>query len=450
MGCNCSCDSSENEFEISNPNNLIVKNIPKEIKRNKDVYIRPVINDYKILKENSKKIQKIYLKSKKSEKYPLLKFQKEVDYKTQNNAGIHKIKIIKYSPNTKNKEIIKKIKSKKIKIKIKKKKIEFNPLNIQYLKDITQDSYSYFYLDNTFTVFNSVNNILYLIYSTRNRAIISYNLIENKKINEIKNAHKELIINFRHYLDKPNKTDLVISLSYDNNIKLWNINLWECISNLNEINKNGYSLTACFLNDNNKYYILTSNYSDNSELIKIYDINGEKVKEISGSGDDASFIDAYYDEKLNKNYIITGNIGYCKSYDYNENNLYHIYGDNDLEDHCCVIINKNKEIIKMIESSGDGSIRIWNFHSADLLDHIIVSKKRLFGMILWNDEYLFVGCEDKSIKLLELESGDIINNLIGKNKAVLTIKKLFHPKYGKCLISQGIKDNQIKLWIYKK
>ena len=104
----------------------------------------------------------------------------------------------------------------------------------------------------------------------------------------------------------------------------------------------------------------------------------------------------------------------------------------------------------MIESSGDGSIRIWNFHSADLLDHIIVSKKRLFGIILWNDEYLFVGCEDKSIKLLELESGDIINNLIGKNKAVLTIKKLFHPKYGKCLISQGIKDNQIKLWIYKK
>ena len=54
------------------------------------------------------------------------------------------------------------------------------------------------------------------------------------------------------------------------------------------------------------------------------------------------------------------------------------------------------------------------------------------------------------IKLIEIKSGDIINNLIGKNKVVLTIKKLFHPKYGQCLMSQGNKDNPIKLWTYKK
>ena len=29
---------------------------------------------------------------------------------------------------------------------------------------------------------------------------------------------------------------------------------------------------------------------------------------------------------------------------------------------------------------------------------------------------------------------------------VLTIKKIFHPKYGDCLISQGNDLSQIKLW----
>ena len=449
MGCNYSYDNSENDFEIlkTNPSYLIIKNNANN--KNRETYIKSVIDDYKILNENSKnRIKKINLMSKRSEKYPLLRFNNESNNSRQDNNKINKIKVTKYNPNTKNKEIIKKLKIKK-KIKIKIKKVS-NPLNIQYLNDITKDSYSYFYLDNTFTVFNSIDNILYLIYATKNKSIISYNLIENKRINEIKNAHKELIVNFKYYLDKNTKTDLILSISYDNNIKLWNVNIWECLCNFSDVNKNGFLLSSCFLIENNNYYIVTSNYSDNSELIKIYDIKGKKIKEINNSGDDASFIDTYYDEKVNKNYIITGNIGYVKSYDYDDNNLYHIYGDNDLEDHCSVIINNSKDIIKMIESSGNGSINIWNFHTGDLLNKIIVTKKRLFGLCLWNEEYLFVGCEDKTIKLIELKTGDVINNLYGKNKVVLTIKKLFHPKYGICLLSQGNKDSQIKLWIYKK
>ena len=450
MGCNYSYDNSENDFEIlnNNPNFLIVKNNSK----NREVYLKSVIDDYKILNENAKKIKKIYLKSKRSEKYPLLRPREETTNYKQNKNNIKKIKIIRSSPNTKNKEMIKKLQIKKIKIRkinIKKEK-EISPLNIQYSNDITKDSFSYFYLDNTFTVFLSVDKILYLIYATKNRSIVSYNLNENKKVNEIKNAHNELIVNFRYYFDKKNKTDLMISISYDNNIKLWNINIWDCICNFNVVNKKGYLLSACFLKDNDNYYIITSNYSDDSELIKFFNLKGEKVKEINNSGDDVCFIDAYYDEKLNKNYVITGNIGYVKSYNYDESNLYHVYGDNDMEDHCSVIINNSKEIIKMIESSGDGSIRIWNFHTGELINQIIVTKKRLFGMCLWNEEYLFVGCEDKTIKLIEINSGEIINNLIGKNKIVLTIKEIFHPKFGRCLLSQGSKDNQIKLWASRK
>ena len=500
MGCKCVYDDSEKDFQIlSNNNYLIVENKLKNKNNKKDIRIQSVIEDYKQLKKKSKKL-KIKYKSKKSVKNVGKNLQ------SRNPKGIiNTIKILHYNSNSKNKLSEKTVKiltnignrttrdktyrssnssasngkiilnkncikgniqynlnknkvynnksENKTNIKhdeiTEEKKPKKDAEKIQYISDLTKESYSYFYLDNTFTVFNSIDNILYLIYGTINKSIISFNLLENKKVIEIKNAHKELITNFRYYLDKKNKRDLVISLSYDNNIKLWNINNWECLSDIEEINKNGYLLSACFLNDNNNYYIITSNYSDNSELLKVFDLNGTKVKELKSTGDDASFIDTYYDIKLNKNYIVTGNIGYVKSYDYNEEQLYHEYGENDLEDHCSIIIFDKDEIVKMVESSGDGNIRIWNFHTGELLEKLAITKKRLFGMCLWDEEYLFVGCEDKTIKLIDLKSGDVINNLIGYNKVILTIKKINHPIYGKCLLSQGNYNNQIKLWANK-
>jgi WD40 repeat protein len=447
MGCNYNHDDSENDFEIlnNNQNYLLIKNGSKT--KNNEIRLKSVIEDYKVLHENAKNVRKIKLKSKRKEVYPFLKKEAYLIKKKEKGKNpIAKIKLPSYSPNTKNQEIIKQLRSKMLTAR----SPEPTPAKISYFKDVTKDSFSYFYLDNTFTVFNSVNNILYLVYATKDKSIISYNLIEDKKIIEIKNAHKELVVNFRYYCDKEHKRDLIISISYDNNIKLWNVNQWECLCDFSDINKSGYSLSACFLKDKDEYYIITSSYSDNTELLKVYNLNGQKIKNIDNAGDETSFIDTYFDNKLSKYYIITGNIGYVASYDYNENKLYHKYGEDDMEDHCSVIVNEKEEIIKLIESCGDGNIRIWNFHTGELVKKIMVTKKRLFGLCLWNEEYLFIGCEDKTIKLIELKTGDVINNLIGNNKIVLTIKKLFHPKFGKCLLSQGNKDNQIKLWINKK
>ena len=60
--------------------------------------------------------------------------------------------------------------------------------------------------------------------------------------------------------------------------------------------------------------------------------------------------------------------------------------------------------------------------------------------------YLFIGCEDKTIELIELDKGINVKNLIKHRNNVLTIKTIIHPKYGKCLISQGFANDQIKLW----
>ena len=201
------------------------------------------------------------------------------------------------------------------------------------------------------------------------------------------------------------------------------------------------------LNDNNQNYILTSicNYPGS---IKVFDLNGIEIKEINDSCDETGLIDIYHDYKLFNTYIVTGNEGYIKAHDYSKNQVYHKYNDNRLNNYIDSIVFIKNEIIKMIESCCDGNIRIWDFHSGKLLNRIKVKNKLLKGICLWNNNFLFVGCEDSEIKLIELSKGIIVKELKCHKGYVLTIKAIIHPKYGKCLISQGT-DDKINLWINK-
>ena len=131
--------------------------------------------------------------------------------------------------------------------------------------------------------------------------------------------------------------------------------------------------------------------------------------------------------------------------------MYHIYieGYDDifLNDHDCVFIIHDKGITKMFESCEDGCIRIWDFHSAKLLNKIIVSENKLYGLCLWNKDFIFVGCDDNTLKLIDLKKNFVINNIKTEGLIVNT-KKMNHAIYKECLITQDWK-NQIKLWIIK-
>ena len=324
-----------------------------------------------------------------------------------------------------------------------------NPINITNFKEITKDSYTYLLLDNTFTVFKSINEILCLIFANEEKSILSYNIVNNEKINEIKNAHNEYITNFKYYFDRINLRDLLISISCDdNNIKLWNMNNWECLLNLKDLYKKGSIYSACLLYNNNQNFIIASNFCIIFQPIKILDFNGNKINEIN-INNKVCFIDTYYDKKLSKNYIVTGNIDCVYSFDFNKNEIYHEYseGGNNKKDHSSIIVNNINDIIRLIESSDDGNIRIWNFHTGELLNKISGNSAYLYGICLWNNEYLFVGCEEKEIKLISLINGNIIKNLKGHSDSVITVKKIIHPTYGECLLSQGNENDQIKLWI---
>ena len=340
---------------------------------------------------------------------------------------------------------------------IKKKENKINngeiicPEKIHFLKDISNDSYSDYILDNSFCALKSFyNDVIYLIYSTKNKSIISYDLIDNKKLIEVRKAHNSLITNFRHCFDKINETDLIISISADdNNLKLWNFNNFECLLNLKNINETGKLYSSCFLNNNNHYYIITSQYrkylGNISELIKVFDLKGNKIKEIPNSNDRTCFIDTYND------YIITANYNYVKSYEFNKNIIYKIYSENDNQNHYSAIINHKKDstTVELIEISEDGNVRIWDFHMGILLRKIKVGNDFLCGICFLNNNMIFVGCEDKTIELIDLNKGNIIKNLIGHRNNVITVKKIIHPLHGICLISKGYANDKMKMWICK-
>ena len=83
-------------------------------------------------------------------------------------------------------------------------------------------------------------HILYLVYSTKKKSMICYDIKNKTLISEIKNCHKGYITGLRHYADKINKIDIIMSMSNEeNNIKLWNIRNMTCILDLLRINKIG-------------------------------------------------------------------------------------------------------------------------------------------------------------------------------------------------------------------
>ena len=416
--------------------------------QNKDFLINDIYNKYNTLQSDIEKMKNDYNRiNNKLNKaiYEINKLKEEIEFLRKENLKTNKP----------NKNIVPK------------NLLEINPINLNNVYNLVNDSYNIDYLDNTFTLYNSKNNCLYLVYTTEKKSIKFYSFGGQKVIQEIKNAHEDYITNFRHCFCKTEDKDIIMSISgWINNIKLWDGDNYQCLLNLYNVYTVGYLFSACFLviknkNQDNKknnndlveeeYYFLTSNrnHLGGGESIKIYDLKGKEIKKVSDSKENTCYIDTYLErgKDFNRYYILTGNSGYAKSYDYYSNKLYKKYYDKDnIGDHFCVIAKRIEDVLKLVESCGDGFIRIWNFHSGDLLTKIDC-KNGLLGICIWSHEYLFTGCKDNTIKLIDIKNEKIIKSFIGHNNYVCTIRKIVHPQYGGCIISQSWHNDEIKIWM---
>ena len=321
---------------------------------------------------------------------------------------------------------------------------QFNYSNIL---NVTR-AYSRWGLDNTFTIIN-FDGISYLIYATINKSIISYNINDEKISIEIKKAHKSDITNFRYYHKKNTNKIIIMSVEgCESNIKLWDFMNWNCILNLSSIYRFGSIFSSCFIEENNINYIITSCSSENEE-IKIFDFSGTFIKSINDSKEKTLYVDNLFLKKNDKLYIISGNDGYVKSYDYNDNKLYHTYNDHADSWHCSIKTLYEGDKVKLIDSCWkDDYVRIWDFNEGFLLNKIRTNGTNIKCIYIYNENKIFVGCYDKSIRLIDIKKEKIIKTFLGHKDWVCSINKITHPKYGKCLISQGLgKNEMIKIWV---
>ena len=322
---------------------------------------------------------------------------------------------------------------------------DFSSIHIE--RSIAEDSYNNDF-NNSFCVFESINQILYLIYTNENFSIITYNLVKFQKINEIKKAHRSSIIGFRHYSDKKNKRDLIISISIkDNNVKLWNINDFELLFDYQKINNNGFINSACFLSNNSDIYIVSSNFNfmAYTEPIKVFDLNGKLVQILDTFNEIIFFLDVYYDKILSMSFIISCGYESVQSYDFNGGIIYNQYFEEEKYRYNSALINDSENEIKLIAPNTIGYIVIWNFHSGELINKIKAAKDILYDICQWDNNSFIIG-GDYELKIINIKNKEIIRELINTKRLIRTIKKFTHTYFGECLIVQDKGKGKLNIW----
>ena len=345
------------------------------------------------------------------------------------------------------------------------KKNEINDINksvpkdLKFSRNIAVDSYSEWGIDNVFAAFISVDKIPFIVYTTQDKALIIFNIEKRKAVNYIKKAHNNYITNIHHLYDEIEKRDIILSVSSkDNVIKLWNFSNLKLLFKSKSINKKGSLLSACFLKYDGKYCIATSNGGLDPidyEPIKIFDFKGKKILEIDNSNHNTNFITTYYDNEVS-DFIISGNDGFIKSYEINLSSSCATFVDKMYENEfnsqnlsksyrSAVVISNGKDTM-LIGSHDDGDIRIWDFYEIKLIRKIKSGNNSLRGICKWNENYIFIGSKDKTIKIVDIKNGTIIKSIGGHKGTVISLKVIKLDKFGYYLVSQGMGKGEINLW----
>jgi hypothetical protein len=327
------------------------------------------------------------------------------------------------------------------------KNLSINKVQLNFIKSI--EAYSINPYKNSFIIFNSpLSSIQYLVFATKEKNIISYDLNSNKVLTRINQS--EDIMRFEYIFDKKNRRDLLMAYNLLNYLKIYDIKNWNIILKIDKVNNLGVLHSACFLHyiKENEYFIITSN--DNyfkPDYIKVYDLKGNIKQEIKNSNENTFCVKTFNDESNSKTFIIAMiKNDFIKSYDFDNNTLYKKYSEKGIEGYSNMEIIKTKEgIIKLITScAAYGLILIWNFNSGILLNKIITGEK-FFTFFLYNEKILFIGTMKGDLILMDLLSQDKKNIKNIHENYINCINNFIHKTGENCLVTQG-NDNIIKIY----
>ena len=317
------------------------------------------------------------------------------------------------------------------------KKIEKNPPKLfKVSKCISKESHINLahsslnaYIDNAFSIFKSIDNKYFLIFSHTpdyiNYSLIIYDLIYQQIIIKRFNAHEDRIYTCRHYFYEKNKNDLLITSSFDKFIKIWNIT--QNFSLMYKLKPDyDYKTNTYLLAENLLFYqnlfIITSAYEINSDGYEIlfYDIskNSFQRKEIEliNSKDNTNYLDVYY-EKDTPN-ILAGNYENIKIFDFPKKKLIKKFHDNHKKINYYSVIIKENEILNkktLIATGADGILRIWDYSNSNLLHKLEDKIIKCVGLCLLNKQFILAASTEGNILEYDLYSNKLVEEFNRNN-----------------------------------
>ena len=292
-----------------------------------------------------------------------------------------------------------------------------DPNELVFKQDICSNSHKTNSIDRVFCAFKSFNGEPLVVWGSTSLNIEFYDCNKDKIVKTIFQAHKQTIFSCRHYPDVRLRKDYIITSSNDRSVKVWDItkdNYDLYISNVH----NGYYIYSvsllCHIHKETNYIIT----SCPNEKMKVWDFSGAYLRNFGQSNESTYFIDIFYNKIQKKYFVINANSNDVKSYHFETGDLYQKYKGTPQTWHMSAVVNDVNDIFVLIESDGNGTIRI---------------------------RYLFAAGNDSQVKLFDLEEGKFVKTFTGHTSTVCTLEKIMHPKYGGCLISHAL-DGKLKIW----
>ena len=344
------------------------------------------------------------------------------------------------------------------------------PPYFTFIENIYTKCDSDYGLNESFDIFKSeLNGNNYLIVANKNNNNIDIiNIESNKLIKSIKNNPSKFIY-IKYFQKIEAKKNYLITINIKNAINIYEFseeNNFEKINLLlTIITKKEFNNTFNFINGT-----LIFNIKINSKLFDIllvssrarymeeyptliYNIkNGQELKEISHTKKNMTRFmipwynkndDNYYLIELCEELLIVINILY--------NNIYAKLDEEKFKSFNTGFVHELNDIDFLFVADSCGQIQVFNLFSKEICFKIDVRKNksniRLYGLILWNYNYLIVNDDNnKSIIVIDLKNKYIIGSTYNEhNDSVRCIKRIRHKKYGECLIKGG-DDHFIKLF----
>jgi len=321
-----------------------------------------------------------------------------------------------------------------------------NPKNLKFLYNFPIEAFSFLH-DNQFEIFNTIsNNNIYLIFN-QYKSLLCYDVLSKELVKTLNEIHEDDILSFRHYV-KNNKSDLIITSSRDNSIKIFDItNDWKNILKIENVGDNSNDEyfpinSVCLLTYNNIDYIISSCNLDS--YLKVFDFEGKKIKNFGEQIERINYINYYNDDKNKVCYIITLS-NEVNSFFFESGKLHKKYFVSEETFIDNFVITEIDDKINLIFANLN-QILLYNFLKGDLLYQINLNEDYwLHCICLWNNEYIISGGNDNLIHIINLKNKNEEEILKGHNNIVYTIMKIkINEK--ECLLSHEWGGGKIIMW----